>query len=123
VIDVRCPDELPLGAGEAFACDVELADPAGTLPVGVVQLDDAGALEVTLRRAVVDDAEVADQLRKLLAEEFGRTFQVDCGSDPASVREPGDTAVCRANDGASRRSVEVTFDDELGSLSFALVDP
>lgn len=123
VDEVGCPDDLPLGEGEGFDCDVELADGAGTLPVTVAQVDDEGTLQVVPGAVVRSDAELADDLRAALRDAFDRSFQVDCGDGPAVVRAPGSELTCRARDASSRRSVTVTVTDERGSLRFELSEP
>lgn len=123
VVEVRCPDRIPLGKDERFDCEVILGEPSGTLPVTAVQRDDAGTLEVIPNRAVLSARQIADQLRDSLRTQFGRSFQVDCGKEAAKVREPGEQTICRARDEMSRRSIAVTVTDERGSLSFEIAEP
>lgn len=123
VAEVRCPAPVRLEEGGEFDCEVVLGAGGGTLPVRVVQRDDRGTLEVLPERAVLSARQVADELRSSLGETFGRSFQVDCGTEPATVREPGEQLICRARDQGSRRSVAVTIVDERGSLSFEISDP
>jgi len=120
---VSCPGEVPAGKGESFRCAVELADGAGTLPVAVDQVDDDGTLKVTPGRAVLTDEAIAEQLKAGLGQQFGRSFQADCGDRGPSVRDPDDVVVCQARDKTSRRSVEVTIVDTEGTLSFEVLDP
>lgn len=123
VVEVRCPERIERAVDGRFECDVVLGEPSGTLPVVAVQRDDAGTIEVLPQRAVLSARQVADELRTLLRTELGRSFQVDCGREAATVREPGEQLICRARDQMTRRSVVVTVQDERGSLSFEIVDP
>lgn len=120
--DVRCPAEVPVAAGEAFACTVSLGEP-GELDVAVEVTDDDGTLDVVPQAALIDPVAAAEQLKATLRSEFGRSFQVDCGDDPAAVRAEGDTFTCRARDKTSRRSVTVTVVDAAGTLSFEVAEP
>jgi hypothetical protein len=123
VVEVRCPSKVPLQQGHEFECDVVLGEPSGTLPVRVVQRDGVGTLDVLPQRAVLSAREIGDQLRDSLRKKFGRSFQVDCGKQAATVREPGEQLICRARDQMSRRSIAVTVTDERGSLTFEIADP
>jgi hypothetical protein len=117
---VTCPDEPPVD--RAFRCEAELGEERGTLTASV-RYDEVDGLAVEAEQAVLAGTAIADELRAALAEEFGRTFQVDCGDDVAVVREPGEVVVCRARDEGSRRSVDVTVVDASGSLAFEVIDP
>lgn len=117
---VTCPAELPID--EAFSCRAALDGVEGELMVEVAY-DEVDGLSVEPSQAVLGGTEIADALRDALDDQFGRTFQVDCGDDGLRVIEPGTTVVCRANDGGSRRSVDVTVEDAAGSLAFEVIDP
>lgn len=120
--DVRCPAEVLVEAGESFECTVSLGE-RGELEVAVEVTDDDGTLDVVPQAALIDPVVAAEQLKATLRSEFGRSFQVDCGDDPAELRAEGDTFTCRARDKTSRRSVTVTVVDAAGTLSFEVADP
>jgi hypothetical protein len=121
-VAVACPDAVPLQADRRTTCAVEVEE-LGALEATVVQVDDKGAVEVELGAALIDRAEVAASLRATLREELGRSFQVDCGDDPAELVPVGDTFPCRARDADSRRSVDVTVVDGTGAVSFEILRP
>ena len=123
VVDVRCPQHIPLGPDRRFHCDVVLGDPSGTLPVTAIQRDDAGTIEVVPDRPVLSDHQIAEALRVQLRQQFHRSFQTDCGKAASKVRRPGEQLICRARDQMTRRSVVVTIEDAAGTLSFQIVDP
>jgi Domain of unknown function (DUF4333) len=118
VAATSCTGALPLEQGRTFTCQVKLGAGAGTLRASVLQTDDDGALEVEPLDAVLSDAQVARQLKASLNDQFGRSFQVDCGDEGQTVRRPGSTSSCTARDQTSRRKVAVTVEDASGSLSF-----
>ena len=97
-----------------------MAGDAGVVRATVTQTDDEGSLDVVPLDAVLADADVAAQAKRSLADRFERSFQVDCGKDPATVRTPGDTFTCTARDRWSRRTIEVTVQDANGTLQFTI---
>jgi hypothetical protein len=122
VATVSCPAEVERIEGGRFECTVGLVA-LGPVRVTVRQLDDDGRLEVEVLDAVLADAAVALQLQAELQREFGREFATECGDARYRVWSPGDTFVCRADDGDGPRSVDVTVLDPAGTLSFEVLEP
>lgn len=133
VLATRCPADIPLEARATVDCTLTLAatvgprapegevDPEeveGTLRVRVTQVDAAGKLEVVLREAVLDTADVVLDLEAQLKATFERSFDVSCGEVAHRVVAPEGTFTCRARDRAGPRSVEVTVVDAAGTLRY-----
>lgn len=123
VRDVRCPATIPRGAGEQVTCLAVLAGDIGEVRLRVEQADDDGTVEVALLDAVVDPADVADDLRAALVRTFARGFTVTCGDPGPTVVRPGATFTCEADDetddrGAGTRRVTVTVADSAGTLRY-----
>lgn len=115
-----CTGEFEQAKGNELDCKVTLAGEAGVVRATVTQTDNEGSLDVVPLDAVLADADVAAQAKRSLADRFERSFQVDCGKDPATVRTPGDTFTCTARDRTSRRTIEVTVQDAYGTLQFTI---
>ncbi len=127
VRDVRCPADIARGAGERVTCVALLAGDTGEVRLRVEQADDDGTLEVALLDAVVDPADVADDLRAALVRTFERGFTVTCGDPGPTVVRPGATFTCEAVDetddrGAGTRRVTVTVTDPAGTLRYGVGD-
>lgn len=118
---VACDEELPVEVGQTTTCRADLGD-AGAMDVEVEVVGADGELAVRPRAAVIDRAEVAEDLKALLKSRFERSFQADCGQAGSEVLPPDATFVCRARDADGRRSVRVTVTDVAGTLSFEVLD-
>jgi hypothetical protein len=119
VRNTACPREIPRGKGERIDCTVTLVK-LGAVRVRVRQVDDEGRLDVVLRDAIVDDADVTKALKTQLKASFARSFQADCGSGRRIVA-PGRSFRCKARDRNGRRVVLVTVEDAAGTLSFRVL--
>lgn len=120
VEEIRCPSVIPRGEGRSVTCTAVLVDGLGTLRLRVTQRGQGQALDVELRDAVVDPADVARQLHEALVARYGRSFTVDCGPAGPAVRAPQATVRCKADDGATGRTITATVVDAAGTLSFDL---
>lgn len=136
VLETRCPSEIPLEQGATIDCALTLAasvgpevpvEPVdaeraeGVLRVRVTQVDTDGKLEVVLRDAVVDVADVVLDLEAELKATFERSFDVSCGEVAHRVVAPEGTFACRARDKAGPRTVEVTVVDVAGTLRYQVL--
>ena len=117
---VRCPGDIPREQGATVVCTVRFDDVDRPLNVTVRQADGSGRLSVTFRQAVVDRADVADDLRRTLVERFERTFLVDCGEAGPLVVDPGRHLSCKARDRGGPRAVDVTVVDTAGTLRYRI---
>ncbi|MCB1031542.1 MAG: DUF4333 domain-containing protein [Acidimicrobiales bacterium] len=119
VVKVDCPEPIKVKQGATIDCSVQLANDAGTVPVRLTQTNDQGHLDIELLAPVLSDAQIARQLRAVLVKQYSRSFEVECGNDPARVRPLGESFLCRAHDGSDQRSITVSVKDD-ATLSFVI---
>ena len=101
VSEVRCPRDIARGLGKRFSCRAVLEGDAGEVRLRVRQIDADGRLRVELLDAVIDNDEVADDLRSSLVRRYLRGFTVDCGKGgPRVVASAGEAGL------ATRRRLE-----------------
>lgn len=122
VSEVRCPRDIARGLGKRFSCRAVLEGDAGEVRLRVRQIDADGRLQVELRDAVIDNDEVADDLRSSLVRRYLRGFTVDCGKGGPRVVALVTPFTCDAKDSAGSRTVEVTVVDAAGTLRYDIGD-
>lgn len=117
VAEVNCPERIPYGEGLTVRCEAVFSDVAGRVGLEVTQL--AGdELDVIVLDAVVDPAEVADELEKQLLATYLRTFTAGCGEPGRQAVASGSTLACTVTDDDGSREATVTVVDASGTLSF-----
>lgn len=122
VSEVRCPRDIARGLGKRFSCRAVLEGDAGEVRLRVRQVDAGGMLQAELLDAVIDNDEVADDLRSSLVRTYLRGFTVDCGDGGPRVVALVTPFTCDAKDSSGSRTVEVTVVDAAGTLRYDVGD-
>lgn len=120
VTRTTCPSDIPRRRGEEVTCTVRFDHVARPLTVTVRQRDGAGRLAVSFEQAVVDPADITEDLHRALVTRFGRSFLVDCGTAGAQVVAPGHHFGCKARDRGGPNAIDVTVADVAGTLRYEI---
>jgi hypothetical protein len=119
VTDVVCPEPIERGAGITITCAAQV----GGTPVelDVTQIDDDGAVRVTLDRTLLDVEELSAAIAQRLSDDVGVPTAVVCAEPVVRVLTVGDTIACDATDPDDRtRTFVATILDEAGNYELVL---
>jgi hypothetical protein len=119
VTGVKCPEKVKKGAGETFECTVSVEGTSFEPTILVTQKDDKGAVNVKLVGAHLT-ATIEAIVTEQFSEQTKTKMTVDCGARVQKI-EKGGIVDCSATDGKATLKVAVTFTDDAGSISWAVV--
>lgn len=122
VESVDCPSEVEVEVGGHFECTVKLEGVEDFQPaIRITMTDDEGNVDMERIDMVAISALLEEQIRGRVAEQTGRSVEVDCG---VQVRKPvpGRSFECDVTDGDTSHRARVTFEDDQGNVDWTIVE-
>jgi hypothetical protein len=121
---ISCPSGIEGKKGAEFTCKVEIEKTTYDLIVTITSVETSNAQMDTrwAKGPAVISKKIAANAPKALAEAFGTTVTVDCGTEPLLFLESS-KAKCKLTSGKASSTLLLSFDDKLEVTGWELSPP